>query len=316
MTGRVFAGVDAGSSATKCVVLRFEPGGETVVGHAVTPSGFDYADASARALREALAAADASEEQIASAVATGYGRVSVRFPDGVPRRSITEITCHARGAREWYPTVRYVIDIGGQDTKVIRLCDRGRMADYRMNAKCAAGTGTFLESIAIRLGLPLAEVDALAMRSTTRLTLNSYCTVFTSTEVLERIKAGDAKEDIAMGMFRAIASRVIEMLAAGGRDGPVAATGGVVTYCRAMRRALEEALEVPVHRPPLPQHAGAYGAALLAAEGSAEGDSLALHAAPEARRDAGRSGSCACDDPPRRNAPSCADSASLRGRPC
>lgn len=316
MTGRVFAGVDAGSSATKCVVLRFEPGGETVVGHAVTPSGFDYADASARALREALAAAGAVEREIASAVATGYGRAGVRFPDGVPRRSITEITCHARGAREWYPAVRHVIDIGGQDTKVIRLCDRGRMADYRMNAKCAAGTGTFLESIAVRLGLPLAAVDALAMQSTTRLTLNSYCTVFTSTEVLERIKAGDAKEDIAMGMFRAIASRVIEMLAAGGRDGSVAATGGVVTHCRAMLRALEEALEVPVHRPPLPQHAGAYGAALLAAEGSAEGDSPAIHRAVEAPGGGVGAPSCACGDSRSLNAPSCAGSTSLRGRPC
>lgn len=316
MTGRVFVGVDAGSSATKCVVLRFGPPGEVVVGHAVTPSGFDYAEASARALREALAAAGASEGDIASGVATGYGRAGARLPEGVPQRRITEITCHARGAREWYPAVRHVIDIGGQDTKVIRLCDRGRMADYRMNAKCAAGTGTFLESIAVRLGLPLAEVDALAMQSTMRLTLNSYCTVFTSTEVLERIKAGDAKEDIAMGMFRAIASRVIEMLASGGRDGPVAATGGVVTYCRAMRRALEEALGVPVHRPPLPQHAGAYGAALLAAEGAADGSAIALHEAPEAHRADLPGQSCSCDGSPRRNGPSCSEASSMRGRPC
>lgn len=271
MSGRVYVGIDAGSSATKCVVLRTEPGStDDVVGHAVTPSGFDYAHASRQVLHEALEAAGTIESEITACVATGYGRGSVELPDSVLLRRLTEITCHARGAREWYPAVRHVIDIGGQDTKVIRLCDRGRMADYRMNAKCAAGTGTFLESIAVRLGLPLSEIDALAMHSTARLTLNSYCTVFTSTEVLERIKAGDAREDIAMGMFRAIASRVVEMLSTSGSDGPVAATGGVMTYCRAMRRALEEALEVPIHRPPLPQHAGAYGAALLAREGFAD----------------------------------------------
>ncbi len=276
MSGHVYVGIDAGSSATKCIVLRTERDStDDAVGHAVVPSGFDYTRAARQVLKEALAAAGATEPEITACVATGYGRSSVQLPESVQLRRLTEITCHARGAREWYPNVRHVIDIGGQDTKVIRLCDRGRMADYRMNAKCAAGTGTFLESIAVRLGLPLSEIDALAMESVVPLTLNSYCTVFTSTEVLERIKAGDAKEDIAMGMFRAIASRVVEMLSTGGRDGPVAATGGVVTYCSAMRRALEEALEMPIHRPPLPQHAGAYGAALLARE--AFGERAAIH---------------------------------------
>lgn len=271
MSGRVYVGIDAGSSATKCVVLRAGPGArDDAVGHAVVPSGFDYTRAARHVLEEALAAAETTEHEISACVATGYGRSSVQLLDSVHLRRLTEITCHARGAREWYPTVRHVIDIGGQDTKVIRLDDRGRMADYRMNAKCAAGTGTFLESIAVRLGLPLSEIDALAMQSTVPLTLNSYCTVFTSTEVLERIKAGDAKEDIAMGMFRAIASRVVEMLSTGGRDAPVAATGGVVTHCRAMQRALEELLETHVYRPPLPQHAGAFGAALLAREGVVE----------------------------------------------
>jgi (R)-2-hydroxyacyl-CoA dehydratese activating ATPase len=270
---RFYVGVDAGSSATKCVVL--DRAG-SMVGRHVVGSGFDYAEASEKAIQCALAIAGAGADEIGGCVATGYGRERVGLPDSAvlgagirePRR-LTEITCHARGAREWYPEVRHVIDIGGQDTKVIRLCDRGRMADYRMNAKCAAGTGTFLESIAVRLSMPLSEIDDLAMRSTGRLRLNSYCTVFTSTEVLERIKDGEPRQDIAMGVFRAIASRVLEMMPS--HDGPVAATGGVVTHCRAMVRALEEVLKTTVHLPPYPQHAGAYGAALLAMAGEPEG---------------------------------------------
>ncbi len=272
MSSPLYLGIDAGSSATKCIALD---GAGAVVGRHVVPSGFDYAVAARAALEGALAEAGADAGRIARCVATGYGRE--RVP--VAARRVTEITCHARGAHAWYPEVRTIIDIGGQDTKVIRLNPHGRTADYRMNAKCAAGTGTFLESIATRLALPLAEINALALRSTGRLALNSYCTVFTTTEVLERIKEGQPPEDIAMGLFRAIASRVVEMLPA--RDGPVAATGGVAAHCRAMVRALEEMLEGPVLLPPLPQHAGAFGAALIAHAGDTEEPPAAVRHALE-----------------------------------
>jgi predicted CoA-substrate-specific enzyme activase len=255
MSDRLYIGIDTGSSATKCVVV--DAAGRRLA-HATVPSGFDYAQAADAALSGALQALGAPRDRIERCVATGYGRERV----SLATRRITEITCHARGAFEWYPQARTIVDIGGQDTKVIRLNAHGRTADYRMNAKCAAGTGTFLESIAVRLALPLSEIDSLAMRSTGRLVMNSYCTVFTSTEVLERIKEGQPKEDIAMGLFRAIASRVVEMMAA--RDGAVAATGGVVTHCRAMVKALAEVLKTQILLPPLPQHAGAFGAALLA----------------------------------------------------
>jgi len=257
MSGPLFVGIDVGSSATKCVVIDDSA---TLVGHDVVPSGFDYAQAAEAALREALLGAQAAPEDIARCVATGYGR------DRVARatRCVTEITCHARGARQWYPEVRNIIDIGGQDTKVIRLGETGRMIDYRMNAKCAAGTGTFLESTAHKLGLTMQALDDLAMVSIQRAVLNSYCTVFAGTEVIERIKEGQPPADIAMGLFRSIASRVTEMLPL--QDGAVAATGGVAQHCRALIRALEERLETRVLLPPMPQHAGAFGAALLAAE--------------------------------------------------
>ena len=200
-------------------------------------------------------------------ISTGYGRERVAIAD---KHRLTEITCHARGAREWYPQVRNIIDIGGQDTKVIRIDAHGQLADYRMNAKCAAGTGTFLESIALKLGKSLQQVDELAMQSESHTVLNSYCTVFAGTEVLECIKAGQRPEDISMGLFRSIASRLFEMIAS--HDGPLAATGGVVAHCRAMHRALSEVLETEVLLPPLPQHAGAYGAALMARETAQAGD--------------------------------------------
>ncbi len=306
----LFVGVDAGSSATKCVVID---AGGTLLSQSVVASGFDYAAAAEQALDAALrcivpslggafwdgradshAATDCSSVEahstpksisaavaaacrgdedeavsalradIARCVATGYGRANVRFAQS----AVTEITCHARGAREWYPQVRAIIDIGGQDTKVIRINARGKLVDYRMNAKCAAGTGTFLESIALKLGVPLRTLDDLALTSSGRTVVNSYCTVFAGTEIIERIKSGEPRQDIALGLFRSIATRVGEMV--GARDGAVAATGGVVAHCRAMVRVLEEVLGASVLLPPLPQQAGAYGAALLAREAQGE----------------------------------------------
>lgn len=257
MSAGLFVGIDVGSSATKCIVLDVQ---NTLLGEHVAPSGFDYAQAAETTLTRALLDAESSSDDIAYCVATGYGRQSVPTAD----RCVTEITCHARGAREWYPKVRNIIDVGGQDTKIIRLSEQGKMADYRMNAKCAAGTGTFLESIALKLGVTLLELDKMAMKSTKDTLINSYCTVFTATEVIERIKEGQRCEDIAMGLFRSIAMRVMEMMPA--RDGVVAATGGVAAHCRALVRALEEVLETTVLLPSMPQHAGAYGAALIALE--------------------------------------------------
>lgn len=270
MNATLYVGIDVGSSAAKCIILDADG---ALVGHHVTPSGFDYTEAAETVLTAALIEADATRDDIACCVATGYGRKRVPHAN----RCVTEITCHARGAKEWYPQVRSIIDIGGQDTKVIWLNTDGKMADYRMNAKCAAGTGTFLESIAAKLGLSLSDIDELAMKSGADTVVNSYCTVFASTEVIERIKEGQPREDISMGLFRSIAARVVEMIP--GRDGTVGVTGGVVSHCRAMVRALEEALETDVLLPPMPQHAGAYGAALIALESGSRQRSSSNHVA-------------------------------------
>ena len=282
MSGVLFAGIDAGSSATKCVIIDDRG---TLVGKSVVSSGFSYEDAAKTVLGEALAEAGRSSGDIEACISTGYGR------EWVPgaRRKITEITCHARGALEWYPQVRNIIDIGGQDTKVIRLDTTGQISDYRMNAKCAAGTGTFLESIAVKLGMTLGELDELAAQSEKHAVINSYCTVFAGTEVLECIKAGEDPKDIARGLFHSIASRLFEMIVS--HDGPVAATGGVVAHCGSMRVALNEVLDDEVLLPPLPQFAGAFGAALMANSGHAH-EPFGERPAPPCRFSTEGSGQC------------------------
>ncbi len=269
MSGALFIGVDVGSSATKCVIL--DQAG-ALKGHHVVASGFKYSDAVDTAITQSLLDAKGRKEDIAYCVSTGYGRKHVSCSD----RVVTEISTHARGARAWNPAVRTIIDIGGQDTKIICIDDHGQLLDYRMNAKCAAGTGTFLESIAVKLGMTLAALDKLAMQSTDPTVVNSYCTVFAGTEVIERIKAGQAPEDIAMGLFRSIATRIKEMIP--GRSGAFGATGGVVQHCQAMILTLEETLGGEILKAPMPQHAGAYGAALLALESHAKKGSEVDHA--------------------------------------
>jgi len=257
-----FVGIDAGSSDTKCVIIDDQ--GE-ILAHSVRSSGFNFADSAERALYVALHDLKTDRSRIARCVSTGYGRASVAGA----HRQVTEITCHAHGAKRCYPRVRHIIDIGGQDTKIMHLDGNGQLLDFRMNAKCAAGTGTFLESIAVKLGRTLSEIDALALRSKRELTLNSYCTVFAGTEVIECVKAGQAAEDIAMGLFRSIASRIREMIP--NASDSIVATGGVVAHCKSMVNALEIVLGAPIELPPLPQHAGAYGAALLALQSVDDG---------------------------------------------
>ena len=266
MNGPLYAGIDAGSSATKCVVID---AAGTLVGHAVSPSGFSYSDAAEGVLESALTQAGARVEDVASCVSTGYGRESVSRA----KRHVTEISCHAKGTLQSYPDIRHIIDIGGQDTKVIWINDQGQLADFKMNAKCAAGTGTFLETIATRLGKDLKEIDELALQSKHTSVVNSFCTVFAGTEVLERIKAGQSPGDISRGLFQSIATRVMEML--GTPNGPVCATGGVVAHCKSMVLALEDVFQTQIVLPPLPQHAGAHGAALLASSDSGVADHVA-----------------------------------------
>ncbi len=249
-----YCGIDIGASSAKLVLID-ETG--RVVGKAVRRSGVDYAGVAEKNLAEALTAAGLRREEITRTISTGYGRDNVPWSDG----RLTEITCHAHGAWWHFRRAITVIDIGAQDSKLITLDAAGRRMGFKMNRKCAAGTGAFLEEIALRLDLPVAELNGLAERSQKEVTLGSFCTVFAATEVLSKIRAGDKVEDIVMGAFQSVVKRIAEM---GAMDGELVMTGGVAAHNPCLVRLMGESFGKPVQLPPDPQMIGAFGAALLA----------------------------------------------------
>jgi predicted CoA-substrate-specific enzyme activase len=257
-----FCGVDIGASAAKLAII--DENGRMVT-RALRRSGVDYAEAAARCLAEALSAAGLTRQQIAGSVSTGYGRDNVPWADA--RR--TEIACHGKGAWFHFRKKMTVIDIGAQDSKVIHLDDKGCRTGFKMNRKCAAGTGAFLEEIALRLDLPVSALNGLAERSTKEVALGSFCTVFTATEILARIRAGEKVEDIVQGAFRSVVKRILEMDTV---DGTLVMTGGVVAYNPLLVTLVEEAFGQKALVPAEPQHIGALGAALLAMERAQAGE--------------------------------------------
>lgn len=251
-----FVGIDIGASAAKLVIVDAQG---QVLGRAVRRSGIDYTETARRCLDEALASSGVAESQIACALSTGYGRNNVPWSRGTR----TEIACHGKGAYHVFRRAMTVIDIGAQDSKVIHLDDQGYRTGFKMNRKCAAGTGAFLEEIALRLDLPLGDLNGLAARSTKESALGSFCTVFAATEILEKIRAGERVEDIIKGAFRSVIKRVVEMDTI---DGDLVMTGGVVAYNSVLPELASELFGRPVFLPPDPQLIGALGAALFARE--------------------------------------------------
>ena len=259
---RYYCGIDIGASAAKLVIVDES---RQIVAKALRSSGVDYAQTAERCLAEALSAADLKREQITGSLSTGYGRDNVPWANG----RMTEIACHGKGAYFHFGRMISVIDIGAQDSKVIHLDAQGRRTGFKMNRKCAAGTGAFLEEIAHRLGLPLAELNGLAERSTREVALGSFCTVFAATEILEKIRAGERVEDIVKGAFRSVVKRILEMDVL---DGALVITGGVVAHNPYLKQLIEETFGKPALVPPDPQHVGAFGAALFALERTEKGE--------------------------------------------
>ena len=256
-----FCGVDIGASTAKLAVV--DDGGD-LVAKAMRRSGVDY-EGVARQLRdEALADAAIEVSQIARSISTGYGRDNVPWADG----KMTEIACHGKGAFWHFREAVTVVDIGAQDSKVIHLDDAGRRIGFKMNRKCAAGTGAFIEEIAHRLALDVAELNALAEASTQDVPLGSFCTVFAATEVLAKIRAGVAVADIVRGAFSSVVKRIVEMDRV---TGLLVLTGGVVSHNPCLARLLGEAFGTEPHVPPHAQFAGAHGAALFAKEQTEKG---------------------------------------------
>jgi len=254
--GPCFAGVDSGSWTTKAVVI--EEGG-AILGSSVVRSGADLAGAAAAAYREALDRAGVAADAVASVWATGFGRSAIAFAQG----SRTELDCHARGVRRFTSGAVTVVDIGGQDAKVIKLDAAGRRVGHRMNRKCAAGTGSFIDEMALRLNVTIGDLPALASGFRVELELGSFCTVFSGTELLAAIRRGHHPADLARAAYKSVVKRVLEMELL---DHTVVATGGVVAHHPMVVELLAAAIGKPVTVPPYAQEMGALGAADAARE--------------------------------------------------
>ncbi len=250
------AGVDVGSCTTKAVIV--DSVGE-ILGSHVRYSGTDFETASFEARDAVLEQAGLKPDELTSVVSTGYGRKSVPFST----KTITEISCHGKGCLHYCPGPITVVDIGGQDNKIIKLDADGRRVAFKMNRKCAAGTGAFIEEMALRLRLPIKDLNELAAAADGEVTLGSYCTVFSATEILEKIKAGHPVGHIVRGVFRSVAKRVLEMDTL---TDTIVLTGGVIEHNPFLAEIIREYTDRPVEIPPHPQIIGALGAALYAME--------------------------------------------------
>ena len=254
----ICVGIDAGSRTIKVVLLDRDTG--RVVGQGLSNQGVEQSALVTSLFEAVLSEQGLTRRDVERIVATGYGRNAVEFAD----TTVTEITCHAKGVRHLVPEAATVIDIGGEDSKLIRLDARGRVRDFAMNDRCAAGTGRFLEVVAARLGTPIEAFGATASQSRTPAAISRMCVVFAETEIIGLLAAHTPLPDIVAGVQAAIAARVAGM--AGRKvDAPVVFTGGVARVS-GMKESLESALGQPVAVAPNPQMTGALGAALAAAE--------------------------------------------------
>lgn len=247
-----YTGIDIGSTASKVVVLS----GSGIEDHFVLPTGWSSKETAG----EIAARLEAGGHPVGTGnriVATGYGRVAVEYA----HKTVTEITCHGKGG--WYLLGRdcTIIDIGGQDTKVITV-EGGMPTDFLMNDKCSAGTGKFLEIMANRLGVDLGELFTLAAAGTP-LAISSMCTVFAESEVISHIGAGERREDIAAGVVDSVVGKVAGLCARHPMKGELMLTGGLCDSAYLVD-GLSQRLKRPVHTHPMGRYAGALGAALIA----------------------------------------------------
>jgi len=252
-----FAGVDLGSTMTKIVIMDE---GERTVAAVVKHTGAEHRRLAGQVMQEALKKASLASDDIMYIVATGYGRINVPFAD----RHFTELTCHARGVSKIFPSVRLAIDIGGQDSKVLQI-KHGKLLDFVMNDKCAAGTGRFLEILAGTLGLNVEDLGPLSLTAKKKVPIASPCTVFIQQEVAIHLSNGVPIEEIVAGLHDIIASKVTKMAKRLKVEPDVVFTGGVAKNTGVVR-ALEENLGCKLLVPEEPLLSGAAGAALMGKE--------------------------------------------------
>lgn len=250
------AGVDVGSTQTKAIIINED---REIVGRCLTDTGANVVIAAENAFAEALKTSGIREEEVEYVIGTGYGRYRVTFGN----TQVTEISCHARGAAQMFPGTKTVLDMGGQDTKAIRVSPKGEVLDFCMNDKCAAGTGRFLGAAAAALDIPLGELGNVAMKAERPVKISTTCTVFAESEVLSWLGKGKKIEDILWGVHLSIASRSTALLRRVGIEDEITFTGGV-TKNAGMIKSLEQALKTKLNVSDDSHYMGALGAALFA----------------------------------------------------
>lgn len=249
-------GIDSGSTSTNAVIMDADL---NITAFSVVRTGAKSGESAERILKEVLDKAGLKREDLSWIVSTGYGRVSIPFAD----ETVTEISCHGKGAHYFNPRIRTILDIGGQDSKAIKLDEKGEVIDFVMNDKCAAGTGRFLEAIARTLEVGIDELGPIALQSKEKITITSMCTVFAESEVISLIANNKEKADIADGICRAIAAKALSLLKRVGLEEEFMMTGGVAKNPGVVH-AVEEKLQAKLYICPEPEIVGAVGAALYA----------------------------------------------------
>lgn len=253
-----FCGLDIGSSMSKIILIDEK---EDIIGYKFSKSGFEIRKTISDLYGSILDEHKIKEDQIKYIVATGYGRnvASAFFAD----EKVTEITCHAKGVHKIFPNCHTVIDIGGQDSKAIRLDADGRVSSFAMNDKCAAGSGRFLEVMSNVIGVNVSDLGPLSLKSKNKVSISSTCTVFAETEVISMIASEIKREDVIAGIHDAIATKVSALTRSTGIEDDVVMTGGVARNIGVVK-SLEEKIGHIIHVPPEPLITGALGAALIA----------------------------------------------------
>jgi predicted CoA-substrate-specific enzyme activase len=251
----ITAGIDIGSLSTKSALINER---QEVIGFDVVLTGGNNRTAAATTYENVLAKAGVARSDVHFVISTGYGRENISFAN----KHISEITCHAMGMHLMNPKIRTILEIGGQDSKAIRIDEDGQVENFHMNDKCAAGCGRFLEVTARAMGIDLKELGSVSARSENTVRISSTCTVFAETEIVSLVAVGTTIADIVKGVHTSIATRAISLLKTVGISGPLGMSGGVALNSGVVR-ALEEALKTEVYIAANPQVRGAIGAALL-----------------------------------------------------
>ncbi|SET33414.1 CoA-substrate-specific enzyme activase, putative [Natronincola peptidivorans] len=246
-------GIDIGSVASKAVVFN----GEDIISKVILPTGWSPRETGEKVLATLLQEGKIERQQIKVIVGTGYGRISLPFLD----KKVTEITCHGVGAHYFDHEVRTVIDIGGQDSKVVKLDAKGNVLDFLMNDKCAAGTGRFLQVMAHVLEIDISELSTIAEGAEPQ-KINSMCTVFAESEVVSLMAEGASKESIAAGLLQSVSNKTYSLASRVGVENKVFFSGGV-SKNPLLKIFLEKKLDVAIHSSPLSQYIGAIGAAVI-----------------------------------------------------